>query len=634
MLLDISYTQDFAEKFEKLKKHPHAEELLDLDGIGKQVDLAAFSRQFFSKKGVTTADVSIDANANVDDVSIISFEVESGKPIHKLNAYFLLYKYGKKLFGEKTADRMLEAQFTKDIYINDFYAFNKAYCFNFSCLDVMFLGLPFVKKIKSDPPNNFISFNGQLQQFINYASNSIAGAVGLADFLLVYSFYVDKLLNAWEDVPEHFKWYLIEQELQSTIFTVNQPFRGGIQSPFTNISVYDKPFLEKWCGEYFFPDGSSPKIETVEKLQKLYLEIMNKTLRKTPVTFPVTTACFSTDDDRNIVDQDFLRYIAGVNQEFAFINIYAGKTSTLSSCCRLRSDTTKEYFNQFGAGGTKIGSLGVVTLNLPRLATRHFNDVEGFLAEVDELVELSAKINHVKRHIIQLRIDNGNLPLYTLGFMDMHKQYSTAGLTGINEAVAFIGTDILETEGEKIVDSLLKHVNDTNNEMDKLFSVPHNCEQVPAENSSIKLAQADILLGVQNTYEFYSNQFIPLIANANLLDRIKLQGRWDNMMTGGAICHLNVDQKIERVEDMIDLIVHAVKMGVIYHAINYNIQRCENDHMSVGTNLKCPNCGGKITDNFTRVVGFLVNTKNFHKVRRQFDYPERIFYKDVSTLEN
>jgi ribonucleoside-triphosphate reductase len=500
-------------------------------------------------------------------------------------------------------------------------------------MDVMFMGLPFVKKIKSRQPKNFISFNGQLQQFINYASNSIAGAVGLADFLIIYSYYVDKLMEEHgEEAESEFLWYLIEQELQSTIFTVNQPFRGGIQSPFTNISVYDKYFLEKLCGEYYFLDGTNPNPDTVSRLQDLYLSIMNKTLRETPVTFPVTTACFSKNEAGEVQDREFLRKICQFNLEFGFINFYAGATSTLSSCCRLRSDNSRDYFNQFGAGGTKIGSLGVVTLNLPRLAIKHRGDLNGFLMEVDELTELAAKINHVKRHIIQLRIANGNLPLYTLGFMDTHKQYSTAGGTGINEAVYFLGEDIMTPKGEEIVDWTIGVINAKNIEMERLFGTPHNFEQVPAENSSIKLAQTDKLLGYQDEFEFYSNQFIPLISNADLLDRIRLQGKFDSQMTGGAICHLNVEQRIEKIEDMMALIDHAVEMGVIYCAINYNLQRCENEHMSVGKNAKCPVCGGKITDNFTRVVGFLVNTKNFHKVRREHDYPNRQFYSGIGEL--
>lgn len=989
MIIDVSYTADFEHKFDKLKKLLHAQELMDLDGIGSQTDLAAFSRQFFSKKGITTADVSIDSNANVDDMSVISFEVESSKPIHKLNSYFLLYKYGKALFDEKTAERMLEAQFTKDIYINDFYAFNKPYsyhphtsivviingslkyltmeslfknygrivdegdrevvyfndsvsildknnnfvdlkcvlrhktdkkiieietknglctivtsdhpvilengkeilagnlkigdrllestsilpliakphysdierrnpyligfwlgdgsavnntvtfyqkdienniifdlikkdckehdstfkiledrkviiyskdsfeyfsemgrlsherklpecilgwerkrviellcglidaegtiqptgsvnirvnsfaliqqvtellrvlgcknirssfmgkpqskngfttnkemyrvsfripcelieifssyslkinekedivsqrinkdgrwetnevykmkeyddeigyvydvttvtgtfhcqgmtqhnCFNFSCIDVMFMGLPFVKKIKSSPPKNFISINGQLQQFINYASNSIAGAVGLADFLIVYSWYVDKLFEEWgvENQPS-FLHYLVRQELQSTIFTVNQPFRGGIQSPFTNISIYDDIFLEKLCSEYYFPDGSQPNISTIKALQGMYLDIMNDTLSKTPVTFPVTTACFAVDDDKNILDKEFLRYICEKNQEYGFINIYCGATSTLSSCCRLRSDNTKEYFNQFGAGGTKIGSLGVVTLNLPRLAIKYGDNHIEFFVKLNELVELAAKINHVKRHIIQKRIDNGNLPLYTHGFMDTKKQYSTCGLTGINEVVEIMGENILEVSGQKLVNDILTSVNTINDGMEEFFGTPHNCEQVPAENSAIKLAQCDILLGYQEDYEVYSNQFIPLTTNADLLDRIKLQGMYDQHMTGGAICHLNVDSKIDKVEDMMVLIEYSAKAGVIYFAINYNLQKCENDHMSVGKATKCLICGSRITDNFTRVVGFLTNTKNWHSKRRQFDHPNRKWYSKI-----
>ena len=97
---------------------------------------------------------------------------------------------------------------------------------------------------------------------------------------------------------------------------------------------------------------------------------MNETLRVTPCTFPVTTACLSVDGEREILDKDFLKLVCEENKEFGFINFFAGETSVLSSCCRLRSDTKKEYFNQFGAGGTKIGSLGVVIINIARIAIK------------------------------------------------------------------------------------------------------------------------------------------------------------------------------------------------------------------------------------------------------------------------
>jgi ribonucleoside-triphosphate reductase len=92
---------------------------------------------------------------------------------------------------------------------------------------------------------------------------------------------------------------------------------------------------------------------------------------------------------------------------------------------------------------------------------------------------------------------------------------------------------------------------------------------------------------------------------------------------------LNVEQRIENPKLIEDLMITAAKAGVVYTAINYNLQKCQNEHMSVGKNSKCPICGAEITDNFTRVVGFLVNTKNFHKVRRRYDYPNRVFVKEL-----
>ena len=134
------------------------------------------------------------------------------------------------------------------------------------------------------------------------------------------------------------------------------------------------------------------------------------------------------------------------------------------------------------------------------------------------------------------------------------------------------------------------------------------------------------MLKYQSDYNLYSNQFIPLIATADLLDRIKIQGALDKYFSGGSILHLNCDTRIEDYHDIMELIRATAKHGVIYHAINYVLQRCEDNHMSVGKNTICPVCGKPITDNFTRVVGFLTNTKHWNQTRRQYDFPNRKFY--------
>ena len=141
------------------------------------------------------------------------------------------------------------------------------------------------------------------------------------------------------------------------------------------------------------------------------------------------------------------------------------------------------------------------------------------------------------------------------------------------------------------------------------------------------MAEADKILGYNDSYEFYSNQFIPLTVQTDLLNRILLQGKFDHLMTGGAIMHLNVAERIVNIEDLMNLIRASVKQGVIYQALNYVINVCENGHVSVGrTETECPICGAKITDKLTRVVGFLTNTKNWHLKRRKYDFPERKFY--------
>ena len=605
-------------------------EIFDIEGIGKQLDISEYGRKFFSNSK-NIADDSVDANANVDDVTVVAYENESVKPLFRLNSLYLLWKELTKLYGEQFAQEVVESQILGDVYINDLSGVQKPYCYNFSAYDVMTKGLPFVKKVDSKPPKYLSSFCGQMVHFTSYASNQVLGAVGIADLLIVMSYYVKKELELLPSNPEYV-WRQVKQEIQSLVYSMNQPFRGGLQSGFYNVSIYDREFLESLKDDYMFPDGSNPDIELVQQLQDLFVDIMNEELRRTTPTFPVTTLCLCVDENKNIKDQDFLRHMSEKNMEFAFMNIYAGTTGTLSSCCRLRSNKENQYIgytNSFGGASTQIGSFGVVTLNLPRAAHYSAGDVEEFLDRVAELVHISVKINNAKRELIKKRIAVHALPLYDYGFMSLQKQYATTGLNGINEAVEILGYDILTHDGQRIVSKILQTVNEINDMYDEEMKYAHNCEQTPSESSAIKAATKDHFLGINTQYDLYSNQFIPLITEADMLDRIRLQGLFDSQFSGGAIAHLNVEDRITDVDQLVDLINLTVKMGVVYHAITYMLQKCENGHMTVGKRTVCPICNFKITDNYTRIVGFLVNIKNAHKVRRELDIPNRQFYKSI-----
>ena len=636
-----SYKPDFKEFMERMEKK-YGAEIIEECGIGSQLDISKMSKNFFNTKA--TADVSVDANANVADTSVISHRIEMAKPFQLINSYYRMYKDLKKSRGQEYAEKILESQISGRIYINDFHAASSgmAYCFNYSTFDTAMMGIPgnFDGRGGSKPPKNLMSFLGQIELFSLIAGNSTLGATGLADLLIVMSIYAKKILATQEDAHSKFLdeqscWQYIESLLTGFIYRLNQPYRGS-QSLFSNVSVFDKYFLEGLLPSYVLEiDGEiySAEMEVVQKMQDVYINIMNHELARKPITFPVTTACFSIDEEKNILDKEFLAYISEKNLKFGFINMYSGKSSTLSSCCRLRSEQDNEYFNSFGSGSTKIGSLSVSTGNLPQLAFKvkdNENAREVFLEQVRELVIDCQEANNAKRNLIKKAIKAGAQPLYSLGYMDIKRQYSTFGVVGLYEALQILGLDIKTDEGKDYALKMLDIINTTNKEMQDRFKAPHNCEQIPAENVAVKLAKKDRILGFNDKYELYSNQFIPLIERTNMLDRIELQGTFDSKFSGGAICHLNMDQEIKDVHIMSKLIEMCAKRGVVYFAINYVLQECEEGHMSVGNVDTCPICGKPITGKYTRVVGFLTKVNNWNKTRREADFPNRQFYGSIN----
>lgn len=638
-----SYKKDFKDLMLGLEKK-YGADLIEENGIGSQLDISKSSKKFF--KAFTTADVSVDANANVTDKSVISHKIETAKPFHLINSYYRLWKEIKKIETKEKADWIVESQIKGRMYINDFVGFSSAmaYCFNYSTYDTATMGIPsvFDGRGGSEPPKNLMSFLGQIELFSLIAGNSTLGATGLADLLIVIAIYMDKMLQNKEDahvpmVDDKACWQYMESMLTGFIYRLNQPYRGS-QSLFSNVSVYDSNFidgmLEGDAYSIIIDDVKySAKKEIVQKVQEIYLDIMNREMARKPITFPVTTACFSIDENNEIQDDAFLKFISEKNLKFGFINIYAGKSSTLSSCCRLRSERDNgEYFNSFGSGSTKIGSLGVATGNLPQLATickGAENPSDEFLHRIKDLVLDCQLVNQAKRNIIKRTIKAGSQPLYSLGYMELKRQYSTFGVIGLYEALEILGYDIMTKEGQDYVLEILNVINTTNKELQDKYKAPQNCEQIPGENVSVKLAKKDRALGYNDKYTLYSNQFIPLIKRVNMFDRIAIQALFDKYFSGGAICHLNVNQEINDVNTMQNLIHASVKEGVVYFAVNFVLQECENKHMFVGNVDTCPHCGGKIIGTFTRVVGFLTKVDNWIPERREVDFPNRQFYGKV-----
>ena len=532
MYVKLSYNQEFVDLIFHLKSK-YGEEIFEIEGIGSSnLDLPNFAKQFFnsSENNKSVSDKSIDSNANISDVpSVINFTVEATKPYFKLNSMYKLWKECKKLYSRTIANTLIESTIIGDLYINDSTNMLFPYCYNYSTLDLANKGLPLVNKIISEPPKHLMSFYGQIENFIVVGANNTLGATGVADLLLTTSIYMDRILQTKKDSSFSFAseedcWNYLKENIISFIFIVNQNFRSS-QSAFTNVSIYDQEFLKEMLDTYkLVLDGElyEAKLDIINKIQEMYLDCFNDILRKTPCTFPVTTSCHSVTDEYDVLDSTFMEMIAEKNKEFGFINIYAGKSSSLSSCCRLRSDRANDYFNSIGGSSSKIGSIGVCTINLPRLAFKFTGNEKEFFENLKEAVWSAQRINNAKRHILKKRIEQNNLPLYTYGFMTLETQYSTVGVNGLYECVTEMGYDILSDSGVDFQLKIIDVINRENDSISKHYKQATNCEQIPAESVAIKLARKDKLFGYNTKYELYSNQFIPLVNEANLLDRIRL----------------------------------------------------------------------------------------------------------------
>lgn len=628
-----SYQEEFrAVMCEMLDKF--GEEIFNLSGIGEQLDINQAMKKMVNASSV--ANGSIDSNANAGGTTAVTIASEFAKPHALIQSYYRLWKWLKKNRGLDIANEFVEAQLSGKIYVNDMHyiSYPAPYCYNHSCLTIAQKGLIGLDtKNDTKPPKYLRSYFDIMEAYLLVAGNSTAGATGIANLIVVSTIFLKKMIDSgFVDSHVHLNseedcWQYYKEELTSFIYRLNQACRGGSQSLFTNVSIFDKHFLENIIPNTFVMIDDNvymTDFETVKRAQEVYIDIMLEEAKRVVHTFPVTTACFSTKLNEgtgkyDIQDKEFLDFICEKNEATGFINLYGGDTSILSSCCRLRSDTSNQFFNSFGGASDQIGSMGVVAINLPQLAFRFIKDEEGFETELADLVTLAQEVNYAKRCLLQSSIKKGHLPLYSNGYMDLGKQFSTVGFIGLYEACEIMGYDNTSDEGVKFGLHILDVINTINDEIAHKYKIPVNLEGIPGENTCVKLAVKDKVLGFNNQYKMYSNQFIPLSKRCNIFDRVKLSGAYDSQCSGGSIMHITIDSKVSK-ETMKDFVISTLGAGVKYFAFNYKINQCKDcSHIFVGEHEVCPECGSKELEKFTRVVGFLTKISQWSQTRQEED---------------
>lgn len=626
MQVNIRLNKNFTTAFNRMQEK-YGEEFSKLNGFAdEQLSYTDFIDNFIDSE--TVADASVDGNANVGNKDMRTLMNEMPKPHRKLLAYNKIYYELNKKYGFKTANEWLEKEWTKALYMHDADTSTFIpYCFAYDLKDLAEKGLFFLNNFNAEPPKHLSTFIDFVKEFISFNSNRTSGACGLPN-LIPYIYYFWKK-DCEEGYATKSPDYYARQQIQRFVYAINQPYvRDGMQSAFTNVSVFDGPYLEALFGGAKFPDGSYmiDELDEIKEFQKLFMEETSEIRSHNMMTFPVLTISLLRENGK-FADEEFAQWGIKHNMKWADSNLFIDKSVTsLSNCCRLKSNIDDlGYFNSIGGTALKVGSVKVSTVNLARLALEN-NTEQDYLIALKELVELDCKVLDVVRYIIERNVEKGLLPNFSKGLIDFEHLYSTVGVIGVYETMKSFGyvtedefgntyyTDDAMKFGEKI----FKVIHQTKDQfaLDKNYKI--NLEQVPGETAANKMLQADILLYPETVIDdlpLYGNQFIPLGIKTTIQERVRIASTFDSYCNGGSIAHINIESPFDTFEKAWKLTEWIADQGLTYFAFNIKIQACKYNHAFFGD--ICPECGGPVETEYTRIVGFYTPIKTWSKQRKE-----------------
>lgn len=610
-----------------------------------QLDYTEFLSNF--TKNSTLADSTVDPNSNANHKDIRAFMTEKGKASDKMFGLSKIFNEIKKKWGLRTAKQWLELEYSKAFYLNDSTTASFfAYCWANDLTRLATEGLFFLPNYNAKPPKHLTTYFDDVIEFVSFLSNRQSGAVGLPN-VLIWAYYFWK-----KDVEEGY--YLkdpdtyLRQCFQKFVYRLNQPFLRIDQCAFTNVSVFDRKYLESLFGGVEFPDGSFA-IDQIEELidcQKIFMEVVSEIRLENMFTFPVLTTSLLYIDGE-FQDEDFARWASDHNCDWYDSNFFiSDQVGVLSNCCRLLSDSTKldAFINSIGGTALSVGSCRVNTINLARIAYEclaQYKDKnklkEKYIEILKDRVLLDCKALTSMRHIIQRNIEKGLLPNYQDGALELEKQYCTIGIIGMYEVMDLYGLIDTDEFGYKSYSQdaidFATLIMDTINEVKDNFecNFSFNVENIPAENAAGVICTADNLLYETDKYYIYSNQWIPLREKCTIQEKCRLGSLLDKKCGGGQISHINIEGKFPNKNVAWDMLKYIAEQGVIYSAFNPKIGTCKHEHASIGCK-ECPTCGEPIVETWSRVVGFFRPTSSFQNIRKK-EFDERKWYNTLSRPE-
>ena len=538
-----------------------------------------------------------------------------------------------------------------DLHIHDLNLLS-VYCVGWDLTDLLQEGFTGVAgKVASKPAKHFRSALGQVVNFFYTLQGEAAGAQAFSDFdtLLAPFIRADKL--SYEEV---------KQAIQEFVFNVNVPTRVGFQTPFTNITLdlecpkhmADNPVIiggemqDTTYGEYQ---------EEMNMLNKALLEVLSEGDANGRVfTFPIPTVNITKDFnwDNPVIEslwEASAKY--GIPYFSNFINSDMDPEDARSMCCRLRIDNRQLEYRGGGLFGSNpmTGSVGVVTINLPRLALKSKNEKE-FFKGLAELMDMAKDSLETKRKVLE-RLTDANLYPYTKFYLRNIKQrfnqywknhFSTIGLIGTNEAALnLLGVDIGTEKGKAFAEKTLDFMRDRLVEYQKETGNNYNLEATPAEGTTYRLAQLDKAsfpdrahfangIGADVKCPFYTNSsHLPVNYTDDLFELMDLQDNLQTKYTGGTVIHFFLGERMDdpqTLKKLVKTICENYKLPYFTFSPSFSI--CKNHGYIVGEHPECPKCG-EATEVYSRVVGFLRPVSQWNK-GKQAEFEMREHYDNAA----
>lgn len=603
----------------------------------------------------TVNDISVDDNANKTSTNMEGIQGEAFLSYKKLAGYDYLYQTLKELYGKSEAKKCMASMFDFSLALNDSTKILVPYCYCIDASKIVMEGRNF-GQVHSSPAHRVATYISVLGDTIREISFNVAGAIAVGTFFLdIAHLAIYRERITLDDLRTDKKVRkAISNHLQQFIHTVNHYSRNSVESPFTNVSCFDRDKLRGLIDEdnydwYFQKKAAIVEdnnlentkeafkefvLDYIEELQQMYIDIFNEgdPLRNgLQFPFPVTTINLSIDINKETGERklttennNLLNYI--VKKDISRFNIYCSEGTKVASCCRLISDAEMlelgEGVNSFGGSQVSLGSHRVVTINFAR-AAYEAESYDDFKSIITDRVEEMAKILKAHRVLIHKLEACGTQPWITNGWINMSHMFSTFGCCGYVEADEILKAKFNHATFDYMKDFLV-YFNEECKRLAKEENIVMNIEAIPAEGMAPKLAKSDKIL-VGGTYDIYANQWCSLWKDYTIYEKMKRDGEINALMTGGSIVHINIDSHVTSSQAK-NLISDAIKYGMAHFALNAVYAECaECGHVHKGKVEKCPKCGSEKVSYLTRVIGYFSRVAGWNKTRREKDFANRKF---------